>query len=132
MSIGSVNGFSPFAAGLIRPEGPQVGQQAGLQTGQQLGQQTGGIQTPFAPQVMPGIGEAKGPGFGERVAGAVDNLAQTQNTASQRARDFEMGLETDLASVMIDQQISSLGFQFALNVRNKALGAYRDIINMPV
>lgn len=124
MSIGSVNGFSPFAAGLIRPEGPQVSQQAS--------QQTGGIQTPFAPQVAPGIGEAQGPGFGERIAGAVDNLAQAQNTASQRARDFEMGLETDLASVMIDQQISSLGFQFALNVRNKALGAYRDIINMPV
>jgi flagellar hook-basal body complex protein FliE len=113
---------------LIRPEGPQVGQQAGLQTGQQ----TGGIQTPFAPQATPGIGEAKGPGFGERIAGAVDNLAQAQNTATQRARDFEMGLETDLASVMIDQQISSLGFQFALNVRNKALGAYRDIMNMPV
>lgn len=125
MSIGSVNGFSPFAAGLIRPEGPQIGQQAGQQ-------QPGGIQTPFAPQVAPGIGEAKGPGFGERIAGAVDNLAQAQNTASQRARDFEMGLETDLASVMIDQQISSLGFQFALNVRNKALGAYRDIMNMPV
>lgn len=125
MSIGSVNGFSPFAAGLIRPEGPQIGQQAGQQ-------QPGGIQTPFAPQVAPGIGEPKGPGFGERIAGAVDNLAQAQNTASQRARDFEMGLETDLASVMIDQQISSLGFQFALNVRNKALGAYRDIINMPV
>lgn len=124
MSIGSVNGFSPFAAGLVRPEGPQVGQQAG--------QQPGGIQTPFAPQSAPGIGEAKGPGFGERIAGAVDNLAQAQNTASQRARDFEMGLETDLASVMIDQQISSLGFQFALNVRNKALGAYRDIMNMPV
>ena len=120
MSIGSVNGFSPFGAGVIRPEGPQVGQQAG--------QQTGGIQSPFGQ----GIGEAKGPGFGERVAGAVDNLAQAQNTASQRARDFEMGLETDLASVMIDQQISSLGFQFALNVRNKALGAYRDIMNMPV
>ena len=122
MSIGSVNGFSPFAAGLIRPEGPQVGQQAGLQTGQH----TGGIQTPFAPQAVPGIGEAKGPGFGERIAGAVDNLAQAQNTATQRARDFEMGLETDLASVMIDQQISSLGFQFALNVRNKALGERID------
>jgi flagellar hook-basal body complex protein FliE len=25
-----------------------------------------------------------------------------------------------------------LGFQFTLNVRNKALGAYRDIMNMPV
>lgn len=115
MSMGPVNGFSPFAQGLIRPEAPQAGGQAGL-----------------SQPLAPGFGEAKGPSFGERVSGAVDDLAAAQNTASQRARDFEMGLETDLASVMIDQQISSLGFQFALNVRNKALGAYRDIINMPV
>ena len=44
----------------------------------------------------------------------------------------ELGKTGDLASVMVDQQISSLGFQFALNVRNKALSAYRDIMNMPV
>ena len=109
MSVGPVNGFQPFAAGLIRPEAPQ-------------------------PASVPSAGpqEAKGTGFGARVAGAVDDLAAAQAKASESAKAFEMGLETDLASVMVDQQISSLGFQFALNVRNKALGAYRDIMNMPV
>lgn len=110
MSVGPVNGFSPFAAGVIRPEAPQ-----GMQ----------GI-APAQPQAP------EGPSFGARVAGAVDDLATAQAKASQSAKAFEMGLETDLASVMVDQQISSLGFQFALNVRNKALGAYRDIMNMPV
>ncbi len=109
MSIGPVNGFQPFAAGLIRPE-----------AGQAVAAQPSGMQ------------ETKGAGFGARVAGAVDDLAAAQAKASDSARAFEMGLETDLASVMVDQQISSLGFQFALNVRNKALGAYRDIMNMPV
>ncbi|MFD1808718.1 flagellar hook-basal body complex protein FliE [Gemmobacter lanyuensis] len=33
---------------------------------------------------------------------------------------------------MIDQQVASLGFQLSLNVRNKALTAYRDIMNMSV
>jgi flagellar hook-basal body complex protein FliE len=34
--------------------------------------------------------------------------------------------------VMINQQVSSLGFQLTLNVRNKMLSAYKDIMNMPV
>jgi flagellar hook-basal body complex protein FliE len=33
---------------------------------------------------------------------------------------------------MVTQQVSSLGFQMALNVRNKVLSAYKDIMNMPV
>lgn len=111
MSVGPVNGFSPFAAGVIRPEAPQ---------------QAGAAMGPLGAQ------GADGPGFGARVAGAIDDLAAAQAKASQSARNFELGRETDLASVMVDQQISSLGFQFALNVRNKALGAYRDIMNMPV
>lgn len=78
------------------------------------------------------IGGGEGPDFSQRLGGAVKDLAEAQTKASESAKAFEMGAETDLASVMIDQQISSLGFQMALNVRNKALGAYRDIMNMPV
>jgi len=33
---------------------------------------------------------------------------------------------------MVSQQVSSLGFQMVLNVRNKMLSAYKDIMNMPV
>jgi flagellar hook-basal body complex protein FliE len=43
-----------------------------------------------------------------------------------------MGVEQNLASVMVDQQVAQLGLQLAINVRNKALGAYKDIMNMPV
>ncbi len=111
MTVGPVNGFTPFAAGVIRPEGP-------MQAGAAMG--------PLAAK------DAESPGFGARISGAIDDLAAAQSKASGSARAFELGRETDLASVMVDQQISSLGFQFALNVRNKALGAYRDIMNMPV
>ena len=62
----------------------------------------------------------------------MENLAASQTKAAESAKAFELGKTSDLASVMVDQQISSLGFQFALNVRNKALTAYRDIMNMPV
>jgi flagellar hook-basal body complex protein FliE len=87
---------------------------------------TGQVQRPEA-QARP-----EGPGFADRMGDAVRDLAEAQQKASDSARAYELGQETDLASVMIDQQVSSLGFQMALNVRNKALGAYRDIMNMPV
>lgn len=76
--------------------------------------------------------KAEGTGFADRINGAVKDLADAQSEAAQSAKAYEMGAETDLASVMVDQQVASLGFQMALNVRNKALGAYRDIMNMPV
>lgn len=84
-----------------------------------------------APQTEIGS-KAADKGFADRISEAVDNLAKSQNTATESAADFETGKRSDLAAVMVDQQIASLGFQFALNVRNKALGAYRDIMNMPV
>jgi flagellar hook-basal body complex protein FliE len=45
---------------------------------------------------------------------------------------YETGAEQDLTKVMVAQQVSSLGFQLTLNLRNKALSAYKDIMNMPV
>ncbi|MEN8935431.1 MAG: flagellar hook-basal body complex protein FliE [Planktotalea arctica] len=73
-----------------------------------------------------------GPSFGERLKDSLDNVAQAQGDAAKLVRDFETGAETDLTKVMVAQQVSSLGFQLTLNVRNKALSAYKDIMNMPV
>ncbi|OUD10191.1 flagellar hook-basal body complex protein FliE [Marivivens niveibacter] len=75
---------------------------------------------------------ANGPDFGERIKGAVDDLNEAQANARASATAFELGQENDLASVMVDQQVSSLSMQLTLQVRNKALSAYRDIMNMPV
>ena len=79
----------------------------------------------FAPQ-------SDGPSFSERIADGLSDVAGAQNEASNLARDFELGIEQDLSKVMVSQQVSSLGFQLTLNLRNKALSAYKDIMNMPV
>jgi flagellar hook-basal body complex protein FliE len=83
---------------------------------------------PAKPQPQP---SAQG-SFSERVESAFDQVKAAQAKASQSARGWEMGTENDLAAVMVDQQVASLGFQLTLNIRNKALGAYRDIMNMPL
>lgn len=72
------------------------------------------------------------PSFADRMRQSLDAVANAQSEASEMRRDFETGKETDLTKVMVAQQVSSLGFQLTLNVRNKALTAYKDIMNMPV
>lgn len=84
------------------------------------------------PQQPVQTGPTTGPGFTERLQDALEQVADAQKQASDSARAFETGATDDLAAVMVDQQVSSLGFQLTMQVRNKALTAYRDIMNMPV
>ena len=72
------------------------------------------------------------PSFSDRLGEGLQQVAKSQNNANQLAKNFELGVENDLARVMVGQQVSSLAFQLTLNVRNKALSAYKDIMNMPV
>ena len=70
--------------------------------------------------------------FGTRMEKALDSVADAQKIAADSTKNFELGIENDLTKVMINQQISSLGFQLTLNTRNKVLSAYKDIMSMPV
>ena len=72
------------------------------------------------------------PSFQERLGDGLRNVANVQQDAAEMAKNFELGTENDIAKVMVSQQVSSLAFQLTLNVRNKALSAYKDIMNMPV
>ena len=76
--------------------------------------------------------QPSGQAFSERLADGLKSVASAQNEAAALRNAFEAGTEQNLAKVMVAQQVSSLGFQLSLNVRNKALSAYKDIMNMPV
>ena len=70
--------------------------------------------------------------FADRMGGAIREVAHAQNDAADLTKAYELGTENDISKVMVSQQVSSLGFQLTLNVRNKMLSAYKDIMNMPV
>jgi len=72
------------------------------------------------------------PSFADRFVDSLNSVAEAQNTSKTMTQNYELGKENDIAKVMVAQQVSSLGFQLALNFRNKALSAYKDILNMPV
>ena len=71
-------------------------------------------------------------GFTDRINNAIEQVAEAQNKTASLTKAYEMGMENDISKVMVSQQVSSLGFQMTLNVRNKVLSAYKDIMNMPV
>ena len=70
--------------------------------------------------------------FSKKINDAINSVADSQNKSAQITKDYEVGKETDLTKVIMQQQISSIAFQMTLNVRNKVLSSYKDIMNMPV
>ena len=77
-------------------------------------------------------GGEKAEDFSKKISDALNSVAENQNKASEITKAHELGKETDLTKVIVQQQISSIAFQMTLNVRNKVLSSYKDIMNMPV
>tara|TARA_B100000579_G_scaffold50249_1_gene35003 strand:- start:107 stop:460 length:354 start_codon:yes stop_codon:yes gene_type:complete len=70
--------------------------------------------------------------FSKTVTDALDTVAEMQSASGEIKTKYEMGQENDLAKVMLKSQVSGLAFDLTLNVRNKVLSAYKDIMSMPV
>lgn len=83
-----------------------------------------------------GVGGANeadhGPDFGAAINEALQKVNLQQTRASSASEAYERGDTHDIVGVMIERQKASLGFETTLQVRNKLLSAYRDIMNMPV
>ncbi|WP_425229112.1 flagellar hook-basal body complex protein FliE [Sphingomonas sp.] len=70
--------------------------------------------------------------FAATLEGALRDVNDGQNRASQLSEAYERGQEVDIAKVMLARQQASVGFEATLQVRNKILAAYKDIMSMPV
>ena len=77
-------------------------------------------------------GAAGAPDFSTAINNALQQVNAQQTKASELTESYERGDTHDIVSVMIERQKASLGFETTLQVRNKLLSAYRDIMNMPV
>ncbi len=71
-------------------------------------------------------------GFGSSMSSALAAVNAQQASASEMSAAYERGDTNDIVGVMVERQKASLGFEATLQVRNKLLSAYRDIMNMPV
>ena len=70
--------------------------------------------------------------FSATMTNALQSVNKQQQKASELSAAYERGDTNDIVQVMVERQKSSLGFEATLQVRNKLLSAYRDIMSMPV
>ncbi|WP_416053941.1 flagellar hook-basal body complex protein FliE [Marinibactrum halimedae] len=81
-------------------------------------------------------GESSAPAtskFGDLFNQAIGNVNALQKTSGALAEAYTMGDENvDITDVMVASQKSSVAFQATVQVRNKMVEAYQDIMNMPM
>jgi flagellar hook-basal body complex protein FliE len=76
---------------------------------------------------------ADGASFQQLLSDSIGKVNALQEQAGTLKTGFEQGREDiDLAQVMIASQKASLSFNAMVEVRNKLIDAYKDVMNMPL
>jgi flagellar hook-basal body complex protein FliE len=76
--------------------------------------------------------EAPSGGFTSALKSALDGVNAVQGRASALSEGYDKGEVTDIAKVMLARQEAGVAFEATLQVRNKLLSAYQDIMRMGV
>ncbi|MCL9774488.1 flagellar hook-basal body complex protein FliE [Vibrio methylphosphonaticus] len=81
--------------------------------------------TPTAQQV--------GADFGDMLSQAVNNVNGLQKSSGNLQMRFDRGdADVSLSDVMIARNKSSVAFEATIQVRNKLVESYKELMNMPV
>lgn len=83
---------------------------------------------PHAPAATQGGGAS----FGDLLQNAVEKVQAGQEQSRAAIEGFLKGDSTDLHTVVLEAQRAELAFDFALEVRNKAVQAYQEIMRMQI
>jgi len=85
-----------------------------------------------AGSVETGMAAAK-PDFAQLLKDSVNQVNETQQSASSMATAFEVGdPNVNLSEVMIAIQKANVSFQAMTQVRNNLVSAYKEVMNMQV
>ena len=96
---------------------------------------------PAAAPIAPGVGAIGGVGekptvkldFAQALHESLQGVSDRSAEAQSLSKRFTMGDDTvSLSDTMIAMQKSSIAFQATVQVRNKLVSAYHDIMNMQV
>jgi len=79
-----------------------------------------------------GADGTKSTAFAGALKTAVGSVNELQAKSGAVTEAYERGETTDIAAVMLSREQASVSFQATLQVRNKLLAAYKDIMSMAV
>lgn len=99
--------------------------------GPTIGKIPGVLSVPEMPKaVQEAARTEKGPTFGKFLQDAVDQVNELQNQSDAQIRNFMAGKGTDIHTVMMAVNKADISFQMMLQVRNKLVTAYQEIMRM--
>jgi flagellar hook-basal body complex protein FliE len=84
---------------------------------------------PLAPLPASSVGEAS---FQSVFQNAIDHVKAPRQAAEQQIQAFLNGEQTDIHQVALSIQKADLTFELALELRNKVMQAYQEIMRMQV
>jgi flagellar hook-basal body complex protein FliE len=101
---------------------------------QQLIDKSQVLQQLHTPQEAAQAPSANGPagGFSDALKSALDGVNAVQKNADDISTAYQRGEVTDVAKVMLARQEAGIAFEATLQVRNRLLSAYQDIMRMGV
>jgi flagellar hook-basal body complex protein FliE len=94
---------------------------------------------PIAPvQSIPGLAPITGPAgpssqpgaFQSALQSAIESIESANNNATQSVQEFLSGENEELHSAILAVQQASIAFDLGLQVRNKVVDAYQEIMRM--
>ncbi|WP_395004496.1 flagellar hook-basal body complex protein FliE [Undibacterium sp.] len=94
-----------------------------------------------ATKMEGGVNEIAQPGtvaapkldFAEALKSSLDQVSAAQAASQTMGKKFAMGDDSvNLSDMMISMQKASISFQTTIQVRNKLVSAYQDIMNMQI
>ena len=79
---------------------------------------------------LPSTQKTEGTSFGDIINEAIEKVNDLQVESSKKTEDFISGVSDDIHSVVIAGSKADLALQMTLQVRNKVMEAYKEIMNM--
>ena len=84
----------------------------------------------WKPLELPAAAPAGGVNFGTLLAQAVQGLNQAQTEAGAEVQGFMQGQGPNVHNLMLNIEKANLSLEFAVQVRNKAMDAYNEIMHL--
>ncbi|MFD2189681.1 flagellar hook-basal body complex protein FliE [Pistricoccus aurantiacus] len=107
-------------------------QQPALQQMRQLAEQASGA-AGVSVGTSRSVGGVSESGFAGELRASLDRVNQLQQVSSQQQTAFQSGdPSVALNDVMVDKQKASVAFEMTVQLRNRLVTAYKDVMNMPV
>lgn len=79
-----------------------------------------------------GVSDAPGKSFADTLKDAVGSVNQLQKTADTKMQQLATGKTSDIPEVMMAVEKADIALRLMVQVRNKIIEAYQDIMKMQV